>query len=49
MGLGEPSVLLIGTLDTKGPEVDYLRSRLHALGVPTLVMDTGILGEPLSL
>ncbi len=47
MGLGEPSVLLIGTLDTKGPEVDYLRSRLHALGVPTLVMDTGILGEPL--
>ena len=49
MGLGEPSVLLIGTLDTKGPEVDYLRSRLHALGVPTLVMDTGILGEPLSI
>jgi len=49
MGLSEPSVLLIGTLDTKGPEVAYLRSRLHALGIPTIVMDTGILGEPLEV
>lgn len=49
MGLGEPSVLLIGTLDTKGPEVEYLRSRLQALGVPTTVLDTGILGEPLGV
>lgn len=49
MGLSEPSVLLIGTLDTKGPEVAYLRSRLHALGVPTTVLDTGILGEPLGV
>jgi uncharacterized protein (UPF0261 family) len=49
MGLSEPSVLVIGTLDTKGPEVAYLRSRLHALGLPTIVMDTGILGEPLDI
>jgi len=49
MGLGEPGVLLIGTLDTKGPEVAYLRSRLHALNIPTTVMDTGILGEPLDI
>lgn len=49
MGLNEPSVLLIGTLDTKGPEVAYLRSRLHALDLPTIVMDTGILGEPLGI
>jgi len=49
MGLSEPSVLLIATLDTKGPEVSYLRSRLHELGVATTVLDTGILGEPLGV
>jgi len=49
MGVEQPGVLLIGTLDTKGPEVAYLRSRLHALHVPTIVLDTGILGEPLGI
>lgn len=49
MGLDRPSVLLIGTLDTKGPEVAYLRSRLSASDVPTTVIDTGILGEPIGV
>jgi uncharacterized protein (UPF0261 family) len=41
------TVLLIGTLDTKGREIAYLRDRLRTLGLGTLVLDSGILGEPL--
>ena len=43
------SVLLIGTLDTKGPEIAYVRDRLHALGLRTIVADSGILGGPLDI
>jgi uncharacterized protein (UPF0261 family) len=41
-----PHVALIGTLDTKGDEIAYVRDRLRALGARPLVIDTGILGEP---
>src|SRR5258705_12515726 len=41
------TVLLIGTLDTKGREIAYVRDRLRGLGLSTLVLDSGILGEPL--
>jgi uncharacterized protein (UPF0261 family) len=44
-----PTVLVIGTLDTKGPEIAYLRDRLQALGVATIVADSGILGAPLDI
>ncbi len=37
-----PTVLLIGTLDTKGIEYAYLRDRLLADGVNVLVVDVGI-------
>ena len=37
-----PTVLLIGTLDTKGFEYAYLRDRLLADGVNVLVVDVGI-------
>ncbi|HET6572481.1 MAG TPA: Tm-1-like ATP-binding domain-containing protein [Fimbriiglobus sp.] len=40
------AVLLIGTLDTKGAELGYVRDRLAAAGVPTLVADAGVLGPP---
>ena len=43
------NVVIIGTLDTKGPEIAYLRDRLVALGLDTLVIDSGILGEPLDI
>ncbi len=43
------TVAVIGTLDTKGPEIAYLRDRLQALGLDTLVIDSGILGEPLGI
>lgn len=42
-------VLIIGTLDTKGAEIGYLRDRLQALGLVTSVIDSGILGEPIGI
>ncbi|MFK7847590.1 MAG: Tm-1-like ATP-binding domain-containing protein [Rhodothermales bacterium] len=43
------NIVLVGTLDTKGPEYAYLRDRLHDLGMTTTVVDAGILGEPLDI
>lgn len=44
------AVLLIGTLDTKGAEIAYLRDLLRREHrVPVLVLDSGILGEPLDI
>jgi len=40
------TVLLIGTLDTKGDEYVFVRELIHARGHATLVMDAGVLGEP---
>jgi uncharacterized protein (UPF0261 family) len=40
------TVVLVGTLDTKGHEYDYLRERLREHGVDTLLVDAGVLGEP---
>jgi uncharacterized protein (UPF0261 family) len=39
------TVLLLGTLDTKGAEYAYVRDRLREMGVATLVVDAGT-GEP---
>ena len=39
-----PTVLLAGTLDTKGAEYAFVRERLKQRGVRTLVMDLGVLG-----
>src|SRR3954471_22572580 len=41
-----PAVALIGTLDTKGEEIAYVRDRLRALRVEVVVIDSGILGDP---
>jgi uncharacterized protein (UPF0261 family) len=43
------AILLIGTLDTKGPEIAYVRDRICALGGTALVLDSGILGEPVDI
>lgn len=43
------TVLLIGTLDTKGPETAYLRDRVRDYGCDTLVLDSGILGEAVGI
>lgn len=42
-------VLIVGTLDTKGPEFAYLRDRLKDLDVNTTVADVGILDPPLEI
>jgi len=39
-------VAILGTLDTKGAEVDFLRQVVCAEGGEPLVIDTGVLGEP---
>ena len=45
---GGKTVVLVGTLDTKGREYAFLRDRLHAAGVATILVDAGIMGPPLS-
>lgn len=40
------TVVLIGSLDTKGAEYAYLRDRLRLHGVQTLLIDVGTLGRP---
>jgi len=40
------TVVLLGTLDTKGGEFDFLRRAIHAAGCDTLMVDAGILGLP---
>jgi uncharacterized protein (UPF0261 family) len=42
-----PTVVLLGTLDTKGKEYAYLRDRVRDHGVEVVLVDAGVLGEPL--
>lgn len=39
-------VYLLGTLDTKGQEIAFVRDLLNEYGVKTCVVDTGCLGSP---
>ena len=39
------SILVVGTLDTKGNEVRFLRDRLVAAGLAVTVVDIGVLGS----
>jgi uncharacterized protein (UPF0261 family) len=39
-------VILIGTLDTKGREVEFVRERLRAAGAAVTLIDVGIRGKP---
>ncbi|OIV37915.1 hypothetical protein BIV57_08665 [Mangrovactinospora gilvigrisea] len=40
------TVVLLGALDTRAAEIRWLRDRLHASGLDTVVMDVGVLGVP---
>jgi len=40
------AIALIGALDTKGHEVAYVRDRVAERGHPTIVIDTGVMGDP---
>ena len=41
-----PAVVLVGTLDTKGVELAFVRERLRERGCEVLLVDCGVLGEP---
>lgn len=41
------TVALLGTLDTKGHEFEYLRARVQAAGCETVLIDAGIMGAAL--
>ena len=45
----EPRILIIATLDTKETETAYLKQLIEEKGVPTILMDTGILAPPRQL
>lgn len=40
------SVVLVGSLDTKGDEYGFARDQLRSLGAGTVVVDTGVMGAP---
>jgi uncharacterized protein (UPF0261 family) len=42
------TVVLLGTLDTKGEEYDFLRRKVREEGANVLLVDTGVLGAPLT-
>jgi len=42
------TVVLLGTLDTKGNEYDFLRRRVRAEGCDVILVDAGVRGEPLT-
>lgn len=39
------SVVLLGTLDTKGPEYAFLRDRVRAAGCEVILVDAGVMSE----
>jgi len=41
-----PTVVLLGTLDTKGAEYAWLRERIEAAGCEVVLVDAGVLNEP---
>ena len=44
--MAAPVIGILGTLDTKGEEFAFLRSRLEAAGARTLTIDAGVVGLP---
>jgi uncharacterized protein (UPF0261 family) len=42
----DPTVVLVGTLDTKGDEYAFLRRRLADAGIETILVDVGTLDPP---
>lgn len=40
------TVVLVGTLDTKGVEYDFVRARIREQGADVILVDAGVLGSP---
>jgi uncharacterized protein (UPF0261 family) len=43
---GDSTVVLVGTLDTKGHELEYIRDRVREAGLEVVLVDVGVLDEP---
>jgi uncharacterized protein (UPF0261 family) len=44
-----PTITIVATCDTKGNEVLYLKNRIEECSLNTLIIDTGILGDPIKI
>ena len=44
--MADKTILIVGTYDTKNDELDYMASRVVALGGGVLTMDVSVLGDP---
>jgi len=42
----EKVIAVLATLDTKGPEADYVREQINNCGHKALIIDTGVVGNP---
>jgi uncharacterized protein (UPF0261 family) len=47
MGLSAATVVLVGTLDTKGLEYAYVRDRIREHGIEVVLVDAGVLDDPM--
>src|SRR5690606_6406863 len=45
--MASPTVVLLGTLDTKGHEYGYVRDYLVGQGIKVILVDAGVKGDPL--
>ena len=46
--MSDATVVLVGTLDSKGHEYAFLRDRIREAGAQVVLVDAGVLGEPLT-
>ncbi len=44
--MGDKTILVVGTYDTKAAELDYMLGRIEAMGGTALSMDISVLGDP---
>jgi uncharacterized protein (UPF0261 family) len=44
--MGDKSIVVLATLDTKGHEAQYLREQIEEMGDRALVVDVGVVGAP---
>jgi len=40
------TIVILGTMDTKGREMKFLKEEIEKRGHSALVMDTGVMGKP---
>ncbi len=43
----DKTIVIVGTLDTKGEEIKYIKELIEGRGHRTIVIDAGVLGKPL--